>query len=78
LQQDAFDSVDAVTPMERQHYMLDLILNICRKNFQFGDFVEVADFFRKAINICKQMNYSEFKEGQFENYRRELEALVNV
>jgi V/A-type H+-transporting ATPase subunit A len=76
LQQDAFDAIDAVTPMERQHYMLDLILDICRKDFQFDNFVEVSDFFRKAINICKQMNYSKFKEEDFERYCRELETLV--
>ena len=29
LQQDAFDPVDSVTPMERQRYMLDLVLEIC-------------------------------------------------
>jgi V/A-type H+-transporting ATPase subunit A len=77
LQQDAFDKIDAVTSMERQHYMLDLILNICRKDFQFGDFEEVSDFFRKAINICKQMNYSKFKSEDFERYCRELETLIN-
>ncbi|MCL2041987.1 MAG: V-type ATP synthase subunit A [Bacteroidales bacterium] len=76
LQQDAFDAIDAVTPMERQHYMLDLILNICRKDFQFGDFVEVAEFFRKAINICKQMNYSGFQGEEFEGYVKELKELV--
>jgi V/A-type H+-transporting ATPase subunit A len=76
LQQDAFDAIDAVTPMERQHYMLDLILDICRKDFQFDDFIEVADFFRKAINICKQMNYSRFKEEDFNRYYNDLNMLI--
>ena len=76
LQQDAFDAIDAVTSMERQRYMLDLILGICRKDFHFGDFVEVSDFFRKLINVCKQMNYSVFKEDDFERYRQEVEALI--
>jgi len=76
LQQDAFDAIDAVTSMERQRYMLDLILGICRKDFHFSDFVEVSDFFRKLINVCKQMNYSVFKEDDFERYRQEVEALI--
>ena len=76
LQQDAFDAIDAVTPIERQHYMLDLILDICRKDFQFGDFVEVAEFFRKVVNVCKQMNYSVFQGEEFERYVKELETLV--
>ena len=76
LQQDAFDAIDAVTPMERQNYMLNLILDICRKDFKFGDFIEVSEFFRKVINICKQMNYSAFKEKEFEQYGQELESLI--
>jgi V/A-type H+-transporting ATPase subunit A len=77
LQQDAFDAIDAVTPMERQRYMLNLILDICRKDFQFDDFVQVAEFFRKIINICKQMNYSAFKETDFERHYKEVETLVS-
>ena len=77
LQQDAFDPIDAVTSMERQHYMLDHILNICRKDFQFDDFVEVSEFFRKAINIGKQMNYSVFEGEEFKRYSLELDTLIN-
>jgi len=77
LQQDAFDPVDAVTPMERQRYMLNLVLGICRKDFRFDDFVEVSDFFRKIINYCKQMNYAAFKETDFEHYHQEVETLIS-
>ena len=40
LQQDAFDETDAVTPMERQKYMLNLILDVCDRKFQFDDYEE--------------------------------------
>ena len=59
LQQDAFDDVDAMTPLARQEELLDLVTEICDKDdFTFDTFLEVTDFFKKLINLCKQMNYS--------------------
>ncbi len=76
LQQDAFDDIDAVTPIERQKYMLDLIIEICHVNFIFEHFNDVPAFFRKIINICKQMNYSVFESEDFINYRTQLEKAL--
>ncbi len=78
LQQDAFDKIDAVTPIERQQYILDMVVDICRTPFEFDNFNNVADYFKKMINICKQMNYSEFKSEEFEKYRAELDELVQT
>ncbi|MCL1851172.1 MAG: V-type ATP synthase subunit A [Bacteroidetes bacterium] len=72
LQQDAFDEIDAVTPIPRQRYMLDLIINICKIDFIFQNFNEVSTFFRKLINICKQMNYTHFESEEFNNYLKLL------
>ena len=41
LQQDAFDEVDAVTPMERQEDILNLVVDICRAEYKFDGFLEV-------------------------------------
>lgn len=76
LQQDAFDPIDSVTPIPRQQYMLDLIIAICRIDFSFGHFNDVSGFFRKIINICKQMNYSEFESEDFKHYREQLERAI--
>lgn len=76
LQQDAFDDIDAITPIDRQKYMLDLILGICNIDFDFDKFDDVSLFFRKAINVCKQMNYSEFLEDDFNKYQKELDLLI--
>jgi len=79
LQQDAFDAIDAVCPLERQEYMLNLMMDICDREFHFSDFNAVSDFFKPLINICRQMNYSEFHSEKFENYRRQLdEMLANI
>ena len=72
LQQDAFDEIDSSTPLERQKYMLDLVLDICDRSFKFDDFEQCGTYFKNIINICKQMNYSEFKTEAFNNYMEQL------
>lgn len=77
LQQDAFDDVDCNTPLERQEYMMNIVSDICRKTFEFEGFVEVSDYFKKLINVCKQMNYSLYNSDDFKKYEAELKAMVH-
>ncbi len=72
LQQDAFDPIDSVCPMERQKYMLDLILGICDKTYNFEDYEQCRAWFKELINILRQMNYSEFGSADFEKYSNSL------
>lgn len=76
LQQDAFDKIDSSTPMKRQQYMLDLVLNICNTPLEFDSFDEVNPFFKRVINTLKQMNYSEFESEAFNNFEKELTATL--
>ena len=76
LQQDAFDEIDAVTPLDRQEEIMDLVIEICHTDFKFDNFNEVMDFFKKIINVGKQMNYSKFKSEQYNDYKRQLLDLV--
>ena len=76
LQQDAFDKIDSVCPLERQEYMLDLVMDICRHDYDFDNFLDVTDYFKLVINYCKQMNYSEFHSEQFNEYENKLKALL--
>ena len=76
LQQDAFDEVDAVTPMERQEEIVNSIIDICHTEFEFDSFVEVMDYFKKMINICKQMNYARFRSEQYWDFQKQLQELV--
>ena len=77
LQQDAFDNIDAVTPLSRQEYMLNKVTEVCNTDFKFEDFVEVMDYFKNLINIFKQMNYSEYKSAQFNTFLEQLDNLLN-
>jgi V/A-type H+-transporting ATPase subunit A len=76
LQQDAFDKIDCVTPLGRQKYMLDKVLEINDTEMKFGSFEETAVWFKKVINICRQMNYSQFESEQFNNYQKELDKML--
>ena len=76
LQQDAFDEIDGSTPLERQKFMLDLVLGICDRSFKFEDFEECTTYFKGLINICRQMNYSEYKSENFEKYYKQLEKQI--
>ena len=72
LQQDAFDAIDALCPLERQEYMLDLILRICDRHFEFDNFEQCRILFKEMINTLRQMNYTEFKSPQFNEYEQKL------
>lgn len=77
LQQDSFDDVDAVTPIERQEHILNLVIDVCRTNFEFDNFNEVSDFFKELINVGRQMNYSEFGSDRFNQYINQLKEMVS-
>lgn len=77
LQQDAFDEIDAVTPMERQETIVDRVIDICHTEFKFDTFLEVIDYFKKVINLCKQMNYQPFESEKYFEYEKELKALID-
>jgi len=77
LQQDGFDKIDSSTPMQRQRYMLELILSICDTDFAFESFEEVMPFYIRLINTCKQMNYSVYESAEFQKYVAELANIAN-
>ena len=76
LQQDAFDKVDASTSLERQEYMLKKVINITRSEFRFESFEEVATYFKRLINIFKQLNYAVFKSEEFHTIEEEANGIL--
>jgi len=77
LQQDAFDNIDAICPLERQKYMLNLILDICGREFNFDDYEKCREFFKNVINCLRQMNYSEFNSEAFKGNLDKLNQLIS-
>ena len=77
LQQDAFDDIDANCPIERQKMMYEMVLDVCRKSFDFGDFEACSKFFKGLINLFRQMNYAEWQSEKFFDYKKQIEDAVN-
>lgn len=77
LQQDAFDKIDSSTPMERQEFMLDKVLEVCDEKVEFDNFEECITYYKNLINIMRQMNYSEFKSENFNKYLEQLNKTIN-
>lgn len=77
LQQDAFDKIDCSCPIERQKFMLELVLDICDKNVEFDNFEECVSYYKSLINILRQMNYSEFKSENFYKFLEQLNNTIN-
>ena len=76
LQQDAFDSTDSLTPMERQRYMFEKVMGLCERHYKFEDFNDCVQFYKQLINLFKQMNYSQFQSEDFKRYEQEIDAWV--
>jgi len=76
LQQDAFDEVDAVTSLERQEEIMDIVTRICEHDYEFESFLDVVDFFKKLINVCKQMNYSPYRSEQYNGYVKQVNEMI--
>ena len=77
LQQDAFDDIDASTPIERQKMMYEMVLDVCRKSFDFEDFEACSRFFKGLIKLFRQMNYAEWQSEKFNDYKQQIEQAVN-
>jgi len=76
LQQDAFDKIDMLTPLERQQYMLEKVMEICNRDFTFDNFAEVSGYFKRIINTLRQMNYSDYESEKFIGYENELKDII--
>ena len=77
LQQDAFDDIDANCPLERQKMMYEMVVDVCRKEFDFADFEACSRFFKGLINLFRQMNYAEWQSEKFFDYKSQIEQTVN-
>jgi len=76
LQQDAFDDIDQMTPMNRQIEMVEFILDVCQREFPFKSFEDLASFYKKLINDFKQLNYTEYKTEKYNGLKAQIEESV--
>jgi len=76
LQQDAFDKIDAMTPIDRQKFMLELVLKVHTMEFKLEGFEEISNYFKRVINQLKQLNYSEYESDEFKKNLNEYETII--
>ena len=76
LQQDAFDKTDASSSLERQNYMLQIVLGVTRNEFEFESFEKVGPYFKELINALKQMNFSDFESEKFKKNEKEFKKVL--
>lgn len=77
IQQNSFDPIDMRSEIDRQRYMLNFILDLCSKDFQFENFEQVRDYFKNLINLVTQMNFSEYGSGSFKKYEEQVVEILN-
>ena len=53
-----------------------MVIDIGHTEVEVDNFNEGMDYFKKMINICKQMNYSKFKSEQYEGFQQQLKELI--
>jgi len=76
LQQDAFDAIDASTPLARQEYMLTKVLEVCAVERNFDTFEDCSKYYKELINLFRQMNYSEFQSEDFNKYLGQINEMT--
>jgi V/A-type H+-transporting ATPase subunit A len=78
LQQDAFDAVDATTPLERQRALVSLCQMVVTPRYAFADRDAVRSFFARLTSLFRNLNYAPVESGNYVQYRAEIETLVGA
>jgi V/A-type H+/Na+-transporting ATPase subunit A len=76
LQQDAFDDVDQLCPLERQRALSRMVLDICTQDIEFESYSEVRPYFSRIINTMRQMNYAVWQSEDYIKYQEELGQIL--
>lgn len=77
LQQDALDDTDGASTLERQQFLLNLVLNeVARRQFRFDRFDEVQDYYKAVINCLLQMKFTEFQSVEFNKFNEDFNQLI--
>ncbi|MDJ0940265.1 MAG: V-type ATP synthase subunit A [Woeseiaceae bacterium] len=76
LQQDAFDEVDAATPIDRQREMFNRIYALVTDDCQFDDKEAVREHFTRLTGLVKNLNYTRRDSPGYEELLAQIESLA--
>jgi V/A-type H+-transporting ATPase subunit A len=77
LQQDAYDPVDATTPLDRQKRSFELVKEIIEAEYAIDDRDETRDFFTRLTSLFKNLNYSPDDSAEYLRYLKEIRELAD-
>ncbi len=76
LQQDAFDDVDAATPMDRQRQVFDKLYALVHQESQFADKEAARDYFTRLTGLFKNLNYTRRDSPGFAEFEEQIQTLA--
>ncbi|NNF96415.1 MAG: V-type ATP synthase subunit A, partial [Halobacteria archaeon] len=77
LQQDAFDDVDASTPIERQKQTFGLVYDLVTRAYQFETKDSARDYFTRLTGLFKNLNYAREDSPDHADYLQQINELTN-
>jgi len=75
LQQDAYDPVDAATPLARQAELFGMVYEQVQRDDHFDDKAQVRDHYTRLTAAFRNLNYAEHDGPPYRERLREIEAL---
>lgn len=76
IQQDAFDSVDASVPLDRQRFTFNKIYDIVNRNYNFKDKESARDYFTRLTGLFKNLNYAVHDTPDYNNLLNKISGLL--
>lgn len=78
LQQDAFDDVDASTPIERQQFTFSKVYDLVTRSYNFASKDEVRDYFTKLTGLFRNFNYAAEHSPDYARLIRSIDDLAEA
>jgi len=76
LQQNAFDKVDAYTPIDRQAYTSDFVFRIMKKDIKAKDKDDARNIFFRLTSLFRNWNSSAWQSDEFKKLEAEISAFI--
>ena len=76
LQQDAFDTVDASVPLERQKLTFGKVYGLVTRDYGFADKAAARDYFTRLTGLFKNFNYAAEGAPDYGELLRQIDELA--
>ena len=78
LRQDAFDTVDASTPTDRQKVAFELVRSLIQRDYPFKDKDEARTVFTQLTGLLRNLNYAVLGSPEDAEYSAQIDELVKT